>query len=684
MTILTRIKNNQVTDNTIEFQKLKDGTLVGSKFNANLTLNSNVTILGNLTVANSFAQLNSINTYINDPIVVFNNNYTSSPTYDIGMLINRNLSSLAPYGSVNAAWVWRESETAFEGVMTTETGTTTGTVNNSGFANLIIGNITANTATIRDSKASTSTTTGALVVTGGTGIGGAVNIGGITKVGGNLVAHGGTESTSTSIGALTVVGGTGISGNLNVGGSFNLTGNAVISGNLTVLGASTTIGTADLTVQDAVINLHTTANLAPWSVDDGKDIGIKFHYYDGVDGHAFLGRAADSKFLEFYGAGTESANVFSGTSYGTIKAGEFFSANVTNSTSATTGAVRTTGGLGVAGNVFLGNAVTINSTKTAGQDFKVKGKNDETLIWARPSATYDAVVIGNSAVQANVVTGAKLQIYTTDSILLPVGTSAQRPSSAGGTDVTGMFRYSTTNNGLEYYGASSWVALTTQFTIITSETFNGDGSTVGFTLAGTSTTAATIVAINGVLQIPTTAYSVSGTTLTFTEAPAVGDLIDVRRLTTTATVTQIASTNGFMQISVDNNGIYIGTGTNTLSTTTYWNTAGAQVEASANLTVSSANISTGVDSFFSNTYRSSVYQAQITSNIAGTLKYQVQTITVLHDGSTATAVAHGVIQTSGNLGVFDANVSGGKVYLNYVASDAGPNNLRIKKDYILI
>jgi hypothetical protein len=78
-----------------------------------------------------------------------------------------------------------------------------------------------------------------------------------------------------------------------------------------------------------------------------------------------------------------------------------------------------------------------------------------------------------------------------------------------------------------------------------------------------------VVAINGVLQIPTTAYSVSGTTLTFTEAPAVGDLIDVRRLTTTATVTQIASTNGFMQLSVDNNGIYIGTGTVGLATSGY-------------------------------------------------------------------------------------------------------------------
>jgi hypothetical protein len=40
--------------------------------------------------------------------------------------------------------------------------------------------------------------------------------------------------------------------------------------------------------------------------------------------------------------------------------------------------------------------------------------------------------------------------------------------------------------------------------------------------------------VNGVVQIPVTAYSVSGTTLTFTEAPATGDVIDARVLITTA------------------------------------------------------------------------------------------------------------------------------------------------------
>jgi hypothetical protein len=56
------------------------------------------------------------------------------------------------------------------------------------------------------------------------------------------------------------------------------------------------------------------------------------------------------------------------------------------------------------------------------------------------------------------------------------------------------------------------------------------------------------VSINGVVQIPTLAYSVSGTdptcVLTFTEAPAAGDVIDVRQITTTTTVTSIANSSG--------------------------------------------------------------------------------------------------------------------------------------------
>lgn len=181
---LTRIFNNQITDNTIEWQKLKDGTLVGQKFNPDLTLNSNIVLQGNLTVSGDYIVRNSINTYINDPLVVFNNGYTDTPTYDIGMLINRNLAAASgsntPYnisgGGYNAAWIWREADGAFEGLLTSETGNTAASINKGAFANLIIGNtiIRATAGSVVDSA---STVTGALQVQGGVGITANINIG---------------------------------------------------------------------------------------------------------------------------------------------------------------------------------------------------------------------------------------------------------------------------------------------------------------------------------------------------------------------------------------------------------------------------------------------------------------------------------------------------------------------------
>ena len=142
--------------------------------------------------------------------------------------------------------------------------------------------------------------------------------------------------------------------------SPTFTGNAIMAnltvGNLVVQGNTTTIGTSDLTIQDSIIHLHTFANLAPLSVDDGRDIGLALHYYKSGDGVAFLGWANDSGYLEYYAAGSEVGNVFTGTAYGTIKAGGLLAVNSTASTSTTTGALVVSGGAGIAGNLFA-NAV---------------------------------------------------------------------------------------------------------------------------------------------------------------------------------------------------------------------------------------------------------------------------------------------------------------------------------------
>jgi hypothetical protein len=57
------------------------------------------------------------------------------------------------------------------------------------------------------------------------------------------------------------------------------------------------------------------------------------------------------------------------------------------------------------------------------------------------------------------------------------------------------------------------------FASVTKDEFSGDGSTDAFTLSKAATTNGVAVFVENVRQEPTTAYAVSGTTLTFTAAP---------------------------------------------------------------------------------------------------------------------------------------------------------------------
>lgn len=60
------------------------------------------------------------------------------------------------------------------------------------------------------------------------------------------------------------------------------------------------------------------------------------------------------------------------------------------------------------------------------------------------------------------------------------------------------------------------------YTNTVKDSYNGDGSTTAFTLSQPSTTNNLRVVVENVIQDPTVAYTVSGTTLTFTSAPPVG------------------------------------------------------------------------------------------------------------------------------------------------------------------
>jgi len=562
-------------------------------------------------------------------------------------------------------------------------------------------------------------TNGALVVKGGAGFAGNIHVGGdvhaLGSFNGSDVAITGrfnttdaTDTTAPGEGTFFTPGGVSIGGNAYVGKNLYI-GPASFEKALTVP-TIIAVDNGTMYAQMAIVNSagSGSSDLAAYTAngtDAGGwvDVGIAGNTFsdsnytitNSQDGYLFTrptgSEAGGNLVLATSEAGSHNDIVLATGSFfansevarihgNTSNSGTFVVKLPTpNTATANTGAFQVWGGTSVSGNLYTGGGAIVNGSQTAGYDFKAMGKNSTNLLWARPSAVYDQVIVGNTISAASLTTGAKLVINSTDSMLLPVGTTAQRPGSVGFSDVTGMFRYNTTIGGLEFYSGTSWSAVSSNFTVITDEQFNGDGVNAAFTLAAPATTAATIVSINGIVQIPTLAYSISGTTLTFTEIPMSGDVIDVRALVTTQTVSAIVSENSNMGFSVTNTTANVIAGTSSLQTVTYWDTSGAQVSNLPNVSVSTANVAGTIDTFSTSSYRTAKYVVQATNGS----NFQSMEALVVHDGTTATIVPYGVVQTGSNLGILNATVSSGNVLVQFVPAISS-TTVRISKDYLLI
>lgn len=117
-------------------------------------------------------------------------------------------------------------------------------------------------------------------------------------------------------------------------------------------------------------------------------------------------------------------------------------------------------------------------------------------------------------------------IEGTRGFVMPVGNTVQRPTPAA----TGTLRFNSDYARIEYYDGAEWDVVAGG---VSNQTFNGDGSTEDFNLARNTTAAAVLVMLNGIVQVPAVAYTITGAganVLTFIQAPAVSDLIDVRYL----------------------------------------------------------------------------------------------------------------------------------------------------------
>jgi hypothetical protein len=308
-----------------------------------------------------------------------------------------------------------------------------------------------------------------------------------------------------------VISGTLSPGNLSIADGGSISGADSISSNTYTSNVST--GTAPFTVSSTTrvdnLNVAAAGNL----IDGNSSITVN------PNGNVNISVAGNSNVVVITDTGaniTGTANV-SGTIYGV-------DANLT-------------GNLSVDGNVTVGN---LNLTD----------------IVSNGNLTANTLVVNNSANLGNIsITDTTISSITSDSniyispngvgslivdavsaLALPSGYGSDRPLSP----VAGMIRWNQSNTKFEWYDGTNWNSVTSSQTQLTSDTFYGDGGTYSFTLSQPSTTAATLVSINGVIQAPTSAYTISGSTLTFTEVPSDTDVIEARTMVTVSATTDLS------------------------------------------------------------------------------------------------------------------------------------------------
>jgi hypothetical protein len=289
------------------------------------------------------------------------------------------------------------------------------------FGDTYLTNVTATGQVSLTSSTQATTTTAAFSVTGG------------VLVGDNLVVNSQLASTSTvANNALYVQGGVGVSGSLFVQGDAVFQNDVVFSGETTYVYSTQTVYT------DNLLGLHIPAGGGPgnhdWTVDDGLDIGLVFHYYKGsTDNNAFLGWDNTTGFLEWFDTGTESGSDFTGSTYGTFKTGGIRLTDATSATTTASGALQVQGGIG-AGNIYLSgnsNAATVNARNLTPGRVVIVGPDgqltDDTDLTYDPVTNLLSANISSSNTATDLAGGATgslpYQLNPGDTTFLPIGTA---------------------------------------------------------------------------------------------------------------------------------------------------------------------------------------------------------------------------------------------------------------------
>ena len=520
-------------------------------------------------------------------------------------------------------------------------------------------------------------------------VSGTANVSGITKIFGNLVAASGAQASNVNTGAFNVIGGAGITGNLyagnlfanNFSGNISNTGGTSIFGNIGVTDTAYfgSLNTANAVISGGYISMLTNATvitgnfgtLYAATVNSSSANLITASASNLSTGNAVISGGYISALTNAY---ITTSNITNLSTANAVISGGYITnlANVTITTGNTTSwyatelnstnANLTTAylfNLSTANAVITGGYVSglanLAATTGAFSNFSagnvlITGGNISAIATANiTTANITTANLGNIKVEnvtiaslvGNLVlspllsnSNAVVVINGTSALQLPSGTTGQQPAA-----YAGAIRWNNSTNSIEVYNGSTWISLLSQ---INNQTISPDGTNISYTLDYASTAEGIIVSINGTLQAPGTAYTVAGTTITFSEIPLVTDLISVR---------------------------FIASGTTTAEN--------AQEINAGNIALSTGAVL--IDSFNKDVYRSAKYLASTTAD-SGAAEFAEFAVTQF-DTTVAVSNVNKAV-TGSSLTTITANISGSlvRVYATAISS----SKIRLQKTYFII
>jgi len=230
--------------------------------------------------------------------------------------------------------------------------------------------------------------------------------------------------------------------------------NLTIPGNLIVNGTTTTVNSTTITVDDPVFTLG--GDTAPIS-DDNKDRGIEFRWHDGANAKVgFFGFDNGTGQLTYIPDATNTGEVFSGTPGSVLFSDATFSGN--------TAIKIPVGGTADRPSALQGhmryNTDTSQFEGYDGANWSGLGGlidvDQDTYITAEETTDADTLkMYTGGSLAVTVGSDQNVSFDSTGAIVVPVGTTAERPGSLA----QGMIRYNTDDSTFEGYDGGAWGSL---------------------------------------------------------------------------------------------------------------------------------------------------------------------------------------------------------------------------------